>query len=123
LNVFFSRILSFFFITAVLLQSACASKTAIVYEAKGDKQCEQGGLSLQQSSRKLMDAGISVTQSFCGKKTGFSVMTMCGGSTNNILLHSVAETEVEQAKSIGFQPIEKLATGDSKGYETISCNP
>lgn len=123
MNVLFSRLLSFSFITAVLLQSACASKSAVVYETKGDKQCEQGGLTLQQSSIKLMDAGITLTQSFCGKKTGFSVMTMCGGATNNILLHLIADTDIEQANAIGFQPIEKLATGDGKGYETTPCHP
>ena len=101
----------------------CAAKTALVYEPKGDRQCESGGLTAQQSAAKLANVGIDVLVSLCGNKTGISMMTMCGGPTSNILLHRIGAVYENDAKALGFESVNRLSSGTGdEGYAITPCD-
>jgi hypothetical protein len=101
----------------------CAAKTALVYEPKGDRQCESGGLTAQQSAAKLTNVSIDVLASLCGNKTGISMMAMCGAPTSNILLHRIDATYVDDAKALGFENVNRLSSGTGdEGYAITPCD-
>ncbi|WP_193164582.1 hypothetical protein [Microbulbifer hainanensis] len=79
-----------------------------VYEARGDKQCEQGGTTLEESSAKLTDSGVEVQESRCGVRTDRMYPSVCGGETGNILLHLISQDKLDAALEMGFDPADQV---------------
>ena len=79
-----------------------------IYEARGDKQCEQGGTTLEESSAKLTDSGVEVQESRCGVRTDRMYPSVCGGKTGNILLHLISQDKLDAALEMGFDPADQV---------------
>jgi len=87
-----------------------------VYEARGNKQCEQGGgISLEDSSAKLTGNGVEVQESRCGVRTDRMYPSVCGGATGDILLHLIGRGSLDAALELGFDPADKIQ------YQNRAC--
>ncbi|MFD1216243.1 MULTISPECIES: hypothetical protein [Microbulbifer] len=86
-----------------------------VQEARGDRQCEGGGKSLEQSGKHLAENGIKVQESRCGVRTDRMYPSVCGGATGNLLLHRIPASFLDSALQLGFDPAK---TGK---YEFSDC--
>lgn len=79
-----------------------------VYRKSGRKQCESGGMTLQQSLAKLRENGIAVQESRCGVRTDRMYPAVCGAPTGDILLHLVGMDALDAALELGFDPAEQV---------------
>lgn len=94
----------------------------IVYISKGNTQCNDDGLSADDSSQVLVNAGIDVIETFCGVTTGLSVAAVCGGVTGDILAHEIREVNLSRAKELGYKAIETLVDAEKMiGYKINKC--
>ena len=112
------------FLSLVLLLPllAWANQTVLIYQSKGEKQCEGGGVSLSDSRQKLRNAGVEVIHSKCGYRTGVEIMAVCGASTLKILLHEIKVSDLEKAEDIGMQRAGTLVSKEEgTGYEFRQC--
>lgn len=91
--------------------------TLWVMESRGTKQCEGGGLTVEQSRGKLVDGGIQVVESRCGVRTDRMYPQVCGGATGDILLHRIPTAMLDAALELGFDPVGTVA------YQFSSCAP
>mgnify|MGYP000435621488 CR=1 FL=1 len=100
----------------------CAAQTVLVYESKGEKQCMNNGITMLESKEKLSNKNIEVVDSKCGRRTGVSVMAMCGGPTTSIIIHEIGDADLSKAKELGFENIINLVYKDlGSGYEMHEC--
>lgn len=107
---------------ALVLTTACTTQTTHIYKLDGTKQCEPATSSLANSTNQLTTAGINVLTSTCATQTGMAVMTVCGAPTLGIHLHEVRASDVQKAKSLGYQEANNLINQDNgTGYETTDC--
>lgn len=80
-----------------------------VFEARGNKQCEQGsGTGLEESSAKLVSNGVEVQESRCGVRTDRTYASVCGGATGDILLHLLHRDSLDAALELGFDPADQI---------------
>ncbi|MGL6162633.1 hypothetical protein [Microbulbifer sp.] len=86
-----------------------------VYEARGSRQCEGGGTTLEESSGKLTSNGVEVQESHCGARTDRMYPAVCGGPTGDILLHLVSKKSLDAALELGFDPADQIQ------YERGNC--
>lgn len=93
------------------------SDTLWVMESRGTRQCEGGGLTVEQSRGKLADGGIQVVESRCGVRTDRMYPSVCGGATGDILLHRIPTGMLDAALELGFDPVGNVA------YQFSSCAP
>ncbi len=102
-----------------------AKQTVLIYESKGEKQCQGGGVTLSESRQKLTNAGVEVIESNCGYRTGVAVIAVCGAPTLKILLHQIKASDLEKAKDIGMERVGMLVSNDDgNGFEFRRCpNP
>lgn len=77
-----------------------------VQKAKGNRQCEAGGITLPHSTNKLITSGVTVLESRCGVRTDSAYPSVCGGATGDILLHRIASTHLDSALELGFNPAQ-----------------
>ncbi|WP_158681509.1 hypothetical protein [Microbulbifer pacificus] len=91
--------------------------TLWVMESRGTKQCEGGGMTVEQSRGKLVDGGIQVVESRCGVRTDRMYPQMCGGATGDILLHRIPSAMLDAALELGFDPVGNVP------YQFSSCAP
>ncbi|MCK7595660.1 hypothetical protein M0G74_00075 [Microbulbifer sp. CAU 1566] len=89
--------------------------TLWVMQARGSRQCEGGGLSVEQSRGKLVQGGITVIESRCGVRKDRMYPSVCGGATGDILLHRIKTELLDAALELGFDPAGKVP------YEFSSC--
>lgn len=75
-----------------------------LFIAKGNRQCEGGGMTLSESRRRLESAGVKVLESRCGVRTDMAYIQVCGGATGDILLHHVEPSSLEKAVAAGYRP-------------------
>ncbi|WP_308366871.1 MULTISPECIES: hypothetical protein [unclassified Microbulbifer] len=86
-----------------------------VFEARGSRQCEGGGTTLEESSGKLTGNGVEVQESHCAARTDRMYPSVCGGATGDILLHLVSKKSLDTALELGFDPADQIQ------YERGSC--
>ncbi|MDP5210641.1 hypothetical protein [Microbulbifer sp. 2205BS26-8] len=86
-----------------------------VYRASGRKQCEGGGMTMQQSLARLQENGVTVQASRCGMRTDRMYPSMCGAPTGDILLHQVSMDALEATLELGYNPAEQVQ------YQTVEC--
>ncbi|MFA0809983.1 hypothetical protein [Microbulbifer epialgicus] len=79
-----------------------------VYRKSGRKQCEGGGMTLQQSLAKLRENGIAVQESRCGVRTDRMYPAVCGAPTGDILLHLIGMDALDAALELGYDPAEQM---------------
>lgn len=109
---------------SLLLQGCQDGDTshAVVYISDGSKQCETQSLAPAQTAQTLINAGIDVTKSECGRITGMSVITACGASTLQINLHTIHEANIPDAEDLGFSSVRALTSQTGVGYEVVDCD-
>tara|TARA_R110001583_G_scaffold40778_5_gene130115 strand:- start:8654 stop:8986 length:333 start_codon:yes stop_codon:yes gene_type:complete len=95
------------------------SKTE-VYFYKGDTLCNDDGLSLSQVSAYLTISNVSFTSSTCASITGLAVAAVCGGSTQNIYIHSINSSDLALAENLGFIDLSSLPS-EEYGYSIKAC--
>ena len=71
-------------LSSMVLVTACTNaveptKTK-VFINDGAKQCFGGGVTKEQTAKKLKDDGIEVFDSSCGKIQGMMTIAVCGGA-------------------------------------------
>lgn len=86
-----------------------------VFEARGNRQCEEGGITLDASRDKLAAARVAVHESACGARTDKMFPAVCGGPTGDILLHRIPKHELDMALQLGFDPAAQAQ------YEAGNC--
>lgn len=85
-----------------------AEELVWVFQGRGNRQCEGGGTSLEQSSAKLTDSGVQVQESRCGTRTDRMYPAVCGGPTGDILLHLISMDSLDAALELGFDPADQI---------------
>ncbi len=99
-----------------------ATKTVMVYESRNALQCETSGIQPAESAARLSIADIEVMETHCGQRTGVAYPAACGMGTPAILVHTIAEADLDAAKQAGFQPVADLVNNENAmGYELIAC--
>ena len=107
---------------ALVLTTACTTQTTHIYKPDGTKQCEPATTSLANSTNQLTTAGINVLTSTCATQTGMAVMAVCGAPTLGIHLHEIQASDVQKAKTLGYEEASNLINRDNgTGYETTDC--
>jgi len=79
-----------------------------VFQARGNRQCEGGGISLEQSNAKLTGNGVEVQESRCGTRSDRMYPAVCGGPTGDILLHLISQESLDAALELGFDPADQI---------------
>ena len=79
-----------------------------VFEARGNRQCESGGTSLEESGAKLTDNGVSIQESRCGVRTDRMYPSACGSPTGDVLLHLIDKDTLDAALELGFDPVDQI---------------
>ncbi len=90
-----------------------------------ERQCENfSGISLNQSRDALLEAGVEIASSVCGKQTGIAVPAVCGGPKLDIYLHQIATDDLDKATAVNFSPASTLRRPDGTiGYRVVDCRP
>ncbi|WP_346836868.1 hypothetical protein [Microbulbifer sp. SAOS-129_SWC] len=86
-----------------------------IFRTRGNRQCQDGGMSLKESSAMLADNGIAVHESLCGVRTDLDYSTQCGGPTGDLLLHLIENNALNDALDLGYGPAEQIQ------YEKVDC--
>lgn len=120
------KIYLFFLLTLALLGGCNAedstTKTVMIYESRNALQCEASGIQPAESAAKLSIVAVEVMKTYCGQKTGVAYPAACGMGTAAILVHAIAEADLDVAKQAGFQPVADLVNSENgTGYELIDC--
>lgn len=113
---------------SVILMVSCsdnlANDTAVklvsIYINTAETQCNDDGLSLEETSSLLTDASIEFTEPNCGYITGVNYPAVCGGGTNNIYIFTIEESDLIETENLGFADLSSLDS--SLGYETVNCS-
>ncbi|MFI2810583.1 MULTISPECIES: hypothetical protein [Microbulbifer] len=92
-----------------------AEELVWVFRARGNRQCENGGTTLEQSSSSLTAAGVDIQESRCGTRTDRMYASVCGGQTGDILLHLVEKTSLDTVLQQGYDPADNIQ------YQQASC--
>ncbi|MFO7324404.1 MAG: hypothetical protein DIU62_001690 [Pseudomonadota bacterium] len=82
-------------------------------------QCESPSVTLMQSAKKLIDAGIAVSRSNCAVD-GFAHPAVCGALSGEILVHDVPVSSLTAAMALGFRPESELAPST---WHRTPCSP
>lgn len=82
--------------------------TLWVLQARGNRQCEGGGITLEQSRTKLEASGIAVAESRCAVRTDRMYPSVCGGATGDMLAHSIPASMLDAALELEFDPATQV---------------
>ena len=110
-------------LTAILLlTTACTTQTTHIYKPDGNKQCQPPTSTLTNSTNQLTTAGIEVITSHCATQTGMSIMTVCGAPTLGIHLHEIKTSDIQKAKTLGYEQANDLIKKEQgTAYELTTC--
>lgn len=78
-----------------------------VYKYQGSRQCEGGGIPLEEMQRQLQASGVAVTSSTCGMD-GRMYPAFCGGADGKINIFTINSNGVNTALSQGFSLLRDL---------------
>ena len=94
----------------------------IIYISKGNTQCNNDGLSPEESIQQLADVGIDVLNTSCGATTGLSFPAVCGGGTADIIAHEIREVNFSDANEIGYENVETVVDIENMlSHEISEC--
>ncbi|MFT2090144.1 hypothetical protein [Paraglaciecola sp. 2405UD69-4] len=115
-----------FLLLAILLVSCSSDLTSevgvqlvSVYIASGKTQCNDDGLSLEDTSAFLTSADIDFTEPQCGYITGVSYPTVCGADTSDIYIYTIEASNLVEAENLGFSDVSGL--DERLSYKTVTC--
>ncbi|MEB4589789.1 hypothetical protein VSS37_02240 [Candidatus Thiothrix sp. Deng01] len=91
-----------------------------VYKYQGSRQCEGGGVPLEEMKRQLEASGVIVTATSCGMD-GRMYPAFCGGADGRINVFTINSNSMNAALSQGFSPLSSLP-GAQKGSCYVSNN-
>ena len=115
------------FVLMLSLLLSCSNstekETAQVYIHNGAVQCESSGLSKEETAQRLIDNGIDVLKSECGRLTGVAFAAVCGGATGGINLHTIVSQNLLDAQRLGYKSIADLAQDSEPGFIVTECAP
>lgn len=78
-----------------------------VYKYQGSRQCEGGGIPLEEMQRQLQSGGAVVTHSSCGMD-GRMYPAFCGGADGKINIFTITSNSMNAALAQGFTPLNNL---------------
>ena len=78
-----------------------------IYKYQGSRQCESGGIPLEEMQRQLQAGGAVVTGSSCGMD-GRMYPAFCGGADGKINIFTVTSNSMNAALAQGFTPLNSL---------------
>ena len=90
----------------------------LVFESKEAVQCQDAGLSLEESAQGLVDEGIDVISSKCAYINLLDVVTVCGVKTNEIIVHEIPLQSLIDAIEVGFMGTEAI----DNDYTVYECS-
>ncbi|WP_295797716.1 hypothetical protein [uncultured Microbulbifer sp.] len=99
---------------AQMTANSNSGATLWVTQPRGNRQCEGGGISLEQSRATLEGNGISVAESRCAVRTDRMYPSVCGGATGDILVHRIPASMLDAALQLGFDPASQVPHRFSK---------
>ncbi|WP_231757683.1 hypothetical protein [Microbulbifer elongatus] len=85
-------------------QAATDNSNLWVMQARGNRQCEGGGRTLEASAAQLAENGIKVQESRCATRTDRMYPSVCGGATGDLMLHRIPSDFLDAALELGFDP-------------------
>ena len=92
-----------------------------VFIPKNDTQCNDDGLTLEETASYLSSADITLSESECGfLVTGFDSPAVCGASTNNIFIHTINTSDLAEAENLGFTDTSTLEAREAS-FEVVEC--
>lgn len=93
-------------ITSLAVLISCTSvpeqiETVQVYRSDHSRQCQGGGISLQEMQKML----TNITVYTAAKRTLLNVVfpAVCGGETGNVNVYTIAQKDLARAKKLGFE--------------------
>jgi len=86
--------------------------------SNGKLQCQDNAIPLAVTKSYLTEAGIDVESESCGIQLGISVVTVCGGPTEQIHIFSINVNDLIIAENIGFTDSSMLEAG----YQKEACD-
>jgi len=93
-------------------------KTEInVYISNGKRQCLNNALPINVTKSYLVNAGIEVSAESCGLLNGVMYSSVCGGSTGQVHVFTIDETNLDKAKTLGFDELSNTP----KGIIPVEC--
>lgn len=102
--------------------SAADSENIFVYIERGNKQCENDGLTNEESVGILVYEGIDVLSTTCGALTGVVLPATCGLRSGELIVHEIREVNEVDAEKIGYRNIEKLISEElGLDYSLYEC--
>lgn len=82
--------------------------TTEVYKYDGSVQCDpESGISLDEMEAELTDEGIEIISSYRDSDGTYRI-ALCGAPTSRINVYEIYESDLELAKSLGFQSVDNL---------------
>ena len=93
---------------APVASNSSEEATLWVVQARGNRQCEGGGVSLEQSRTKLEASGIPVAESRCAVRTDRMYPSVCGGATGDLLAHRIPASKLDAALALEFDPATQI---------------
>lgn len=78
-----------------------------VYKYQGSRQCEGGGVPLEEMKRQLQASGVVVTGTSCGMD-GRMYPAFCGGADGRINIFTINSNSVNSALSQGYSLLSEL---------------
>lgn len=97
--------------------------TIIVFHSTEKTQCHDDGMTPDESTARLMAAGIDVLATYCGSGTGVGNFDVCGIPEGGIYAHEIRKANLADAEAINYLDIDSLADEDQGiGYELNQCD-
>lgn len=116
------KLLPVLIVTLVLLSACGVDEPVLIYQDRNALQCESSGISPADSASKLSAMNIEVLDTYCGQRTGIAYPAACGMGTGAILIHQVAQADLDGARQAGFEPVAALVNLEQgTGYEFVEC--
>jgi outer membrane lipoprotein SlyB len=121
MKIYSILILSLVFLAGCSKQDSI-SERVLVYENRNALQCESTGIVPSDSVAKLSAAGVAVSKTHCGHKTGVMYPAACGMGTGSILIHEIAQENLPAARQAGFEAVAELVHVEQDiSYEIVEC--
>jgi hypothetical protein len=118
---FWILLFSFFLISCDEDSSTSLVQDTIdVYISKGDTQCNDDGLTIEETTSYLTNSDIKAFESQCGVISGLSFYAVCGGGTGHIYIHTIDINDLDAAENFGFIDASTLV-GEDSGYAIVEC--
>jgi hypothetical protein len=101
--------------------AAVAPDSITVFVSAQMRQCEEGGVTPEQSAARLAAADVPASRSSCGVLTGMVYPAVCGAGNGRILLHDIPRAQQAVAEGLGFAEVDSLTDAEGPGFMRLDC--